>query len=124
MGTKAQAEAGRKRKRNEKEEKQQENEDEADEFVSDEAFVVTENTMLKKDFIGERGFKQLISPFKEVSEPRGWSMLCEHHSAGLATLVREYYANLVGKKDKTCYVRGKWIFFDRESINKMFKLSE
>ena len=59
----------RKRKRNaEEEEIEQEKEDEADEFVSNGAFVIMENTMLKKDFIGERSFKKLISPLKEVIE--------------------------------------------------------
>ena len=33
-------------------------------------------------------------------------MLCEHHSAGFVALVRELYANLVGRKEKTCYLRG------------------
>ena len=60
-------------------ETEQEKRDEANEFVSNGEFVIMENTMLKKDFIGERGFKQLISPFKEVIEQKGWSLLCEHH---------------------------------------------
>ena len=69
--TKPPIDEGRKRKRNAKEgEIEQEKEDEANEFVSDGAFVVMKNTMLKKDFIGERGFKQLISPFNEVIEKR------------------------------------------------------
>ena len=38
--------------------------------------------------------------------------------------MREFYANLVRKKDKMCYVRGRWTLFDKESINKTFKLSE
>ena len=65
-------EEGRKRKRNAEEgETEQGKEDEVDKFVSNGAFVIMENTMLKKDFIGERGFKQLISPFKEVIEQKG-----------------------------------------------------
>ena len=42
-----------------------------DEFVSDRAYEVMDKKMLRKDFIGERGFKQFISPFKEVIEKRG-----------------------------------------------------
>ena len=57
-------------------------------------------------------------------EHKGWSLLCEHHSAGFFVIVTEFYANLVGKKDKSCYVKGEWIPFDKESINKKFKLSE
>ena len=63
--------------------------------------------MMKKDFIGERGFKHLIPPFREVIEKRGWSLLCEHHSTGFSALETEFYSNLVGRKEKTCYIRGK-----------------
>ena len=63
--------------------------------------------MMKKDFIGEIGFKHLIPPFKEVIEKRGWSLLCEHHLVGFAAPVRDFYSKLLGMKEKTCYIRGK-----------------
>ena len=63
--------------------------------------------MLHKDFIGERGFNKLISPFRELIEKKGWSLLCEHKPAGFAAIVREFYANMVGKKERMCYVRGQ-----------------
>ena len=31
---------------------------------------------------------------------------------------------MLGKKEKTCYVRGKWVSFDKNEINKVLKLSE
>ena len=43
-------------------------------------------------------------------------MFCEHKLA--------CYENLVGKKEKTCYVRGKWISFDGGAINKTYNLKE
>ena len=49
---------------------------------------------------------------------------CEHKPAGFAALVREFYANLIGKKEKTCYVRGKWISFDGGAINKTYNLKD
>ena len=56
--TEPRIEEGRKRKRNAEEgEIEQEKEEEADMFVSNGAFVIMENTMLKKDLIGEKGFK-------------------------------------------------------------------
>ena len=79
---------------------------------------------MQKDFVRERGFVKFISPFKEVIEKKGWSLLYEHKPAGFAALVREFYANMVGKQEKTVYVRGKWISFDREAINKTFNLKE
>ena len=80
--------------------------------------------MMKKDFIGESGFKQLIPPFKEVIEKRGWSLLCEHHSYGFSALVKDFYSNLVGMKEKTCYIRGKRISFNEKEINKALGLSQ
>ena len=52
----------------------------------------------------------------------GWNLFCEHKPAGFVVLVREFYANLVGKKEKTCYVRGKWISFDRGAIDMTYNL--
>ena len=51
-----------------------------DEFVSYRAYEVMEKKMLKKDFIRERGYKKLISPFRKVIEKRSWNILCEHKS--------------------------------------------
>ena len=38
--------------------------------------------------------------------------------------VKEFYANMVGVREKTIYVRGEWIFFSREKINRIFNLNE
>ena len=51
-------------------------------------------------------------------------MFYEHKPVGFAVVVREFYANMMGKKEKSCYVRGKWISFDREAIKKTFNLKE
>ena len=39
-------------------------------------------------------------------------------------MVKELYANMVGTKDKAFYVRGRWVSFNREQINKKFNLKE
>ena len=80
--------------------------------------------MLHKDFTGESGFNNLISPFRELIEKKGWSLLCEHKPAGFAAIVRQFYANMVGKKERICYERGQWIFFVMKEINKSFNLKE
>ena len=59
----------RERKRVEEEEKQR-GDEEVDEFVSDKDYEIMEK-IFKKDFIGERGLKKFISPFKEIIEKRG-----------------------------------------------------
>ena len=44
---------------------------EVNDFVFERALIVMEKTVMHKDFIGERGFNKLISPFREVIEKRG-----------------------------------------------------
>ena len=73
-----------------------------------------------KGFIGERGFSQLISPFKELIEQRGWGKFCKHQKTGFATVVREFYSNLVGRKENSVFVRGVWVPYGAETINAMY----
>ena len=78
--------------------------------------------MWNKEFICERGFGKLISPFSEVIEKRGWAFFCEHKAPGFSALPREFYANMVGMKEDFVFVRGVWVPFDDRSINEFFKL--
>ena len=39
-------------------------------------------------------------------------------------MVKELYVNMVGMKDKTVYVRNKWILFSMENIDKTYNLNE
>ena len=79
--------------------------------------------MQYKDFIGERGFNKLISPFLETIEKRGWHF-CEHKGPGFVDVVKQFYLNILGLREKTCYVRGKWISFHKEKIDETFNLKE
>ena len=78
--------------------------------------------MKGKGFIGERGFDKAISPFKEIVKKRGWELLCSHREPVLAEVVKEFYANMVQPRGKSVFVRGKWVSFDKEDINKVFNL--
>ena len=73
--------------------------------------------MQHRDFIGERGFNRLISPFQEIIEKRGWYLFYEHKDPIIVDLVKEFYANMVGMKEKTVYVKDKWISFNKENID-------
>ena len=114
---------GRKRKRN-AEETEQGQEEEVSEFISDSAFVLWENNLKEKDFIVGRGFNKLISPFVNVVEKRWWQLLCEHKASGFVALVKEFYANMVGVREKIVYVKGEWIYFSREKRNETFNLKD
>ena len=50
---------------------------------------------MKKGFIGERGFKEIIPPFKGVIEKINWT----HMPVGLALMVTEFYANTRDEKE-------------------------
>ena len=98
--------------------KQQEGEE--DEFVSEEAYSIQKKHYAQKGFVGERGFSQLISPFKELIEQRGWGKFYKHQKSGYAAVVREFYSNLVGRKENSVFVRGIWVPYGAETINAMY----
>ena len=83
-----------------------------------------EKKLQKKDFIRDRGFKKSISPFKEIIEKRGWRITCQHMPSKFSALVREFCTNMVDRKDTQCYVRGKWVSFNRHDINQLLKLGK
>ena len=93
-------------------------------FISQEAKELWNKVMFDKDFVCERGFGKVISPFSEVITKRGWEFFCEHKALGFLALPREFYANMVGMKDDSVFVRGVWVPFDDRSINEVFKLRD
>ena len=95
-------------------------EEKEDEFVSDEAYSIWKKHYAGKGFIGERGFSQLISPFKELIKQRGWGKFYKHYKTGYAAIVREFYSNLVGRKDNSIFVRGVWVPYGAENINEIY----
>ena len=81
-----------------------------------------EGSLKDNDFIAERGFKQVISPFAEMLKQRGWQSLGEHKELRYASLVKEFFANMVEKEGKRVYVSRHWVEFSREEINRLFNL--
>ena len=61
--------------------------------------------MADKGFVSERGFGKPISPFAEIIEKKGWEFFCAHKAPGFSALAREFYANMVGMKEDSVYVR-------------------
>ena len=100
--------------------KERQQEEEEDEFVLEEAFSIWKKHYAGKGFVGERGFSQLISPFKELIEQRGWGKFCKHQKSGYAAVVREFYSNFVGRKENSVFVRGVWVPYGAETINEMY----
>ena len=98
--------------------------EEEKDFISEEAKNLWNKVMWNKEFICERGFGKLIPPFFEVIEKRGWAFFCEHKAPEFSALPREFYANMVGMKEDSVFVRGVWVPFDNRSINEVFKLRD
>ena len=63
-------------------------------------------------------------PFQEITESKGCHLFYEHKAPGFIDVVKEFYANMVGMKDKTIYVRGKWVSFNRDQIDQTYNLHE
>ena len=98
-------------------------EEEVDDFVSEEAHSNMRKYYANKGFVAERRFKTPITPFKELIEKRGWGTLCAHRRAGYAAVVREFYSNLVGRKDNMVYVRGVWVPYGAKAINQVYGMA-
>ena len=51
-----------------------------------------------------------------------WEILCEHPELAVVPIVREFYANGKERDDFRVFVRGKWVKFDRTTINHYYGL--
>ena len=114
----------RKRNREAEEAETEHRKEKVSDFVSELAYFAWKDKLQYKDFIGERGFSKLISPFQEIIEKRGWHLFCEHKAPRFVDVIKEFYSNMVGLKEKTCFVRGQWISFNGEKIDETFNLKE
>ena len=113
-------EESRKRKRGNEE--VESSEQKSSDWVYDMAYIAWKDKLQYRDFIGERGFNKWVSPFQELIESKGWHLPYEHKAPGFVDVVKEFYSNMAGMKDKTVYVRGKWISFSREKIDSTYNL--
>ena len=110
-------EESRKIKRGADEARAEQMKERAKNFISEKAAALMEGSLKDRSFIAERGFKKVISPFAEMLEKRGWKSLGEHREPGYASLVKEFFANMVEREGKRVYVKGQWVEFSREEIN-------
>ena len=115
-------EESRKRKRGAEEVETEQRNERARVLVSDKASALMEKSLKDRGFIIERGFNKLISHFSEMLEKRGWKSMGKHKAPSCAAWVKEFFSNMVEEKGKKVYVKGKWIDFNKEMINKLFTL--
>ena len=111
-------------KRGGEEERAESNNEKPSDWVSKMDYEAWRDKLQSKDFIGERSFNKWVSLFQELVESKGWQFFYEHKAPGFVDVVKDFYANLLGEKDKTIYVRGKWISFNIEHIDQIYNLKE
>ena len=75
-------------------------------------------------FIMERGFQRPPPELAQMIQSRGCGTFVKPHQPTIATLVREFYANLPQHRDRRVFVRGKWVSFRRDTINTFYGLQE
>ena len=98
-------------------------EEEVKDFVSEEAYSNWKKHYANKGFVAERRFRNPITPFKEMIEQRGWKALCAHQKSGYTAVVKDFYSNLVGRKDNTVFVRGVWVPYGAKAINEAYVMA-
>ena len=103
--------------------KEKAREEEIEDFVSEEAYFNWKKHYANKGFIAERRFRNPITHFKEMIEQRGWEALCTHQKSGYTAVVKDFYSNLVGRKDNTVFVRGVWVPYGAKAINEAYGMA-
>ena len=98
-------------------------EEEVEDFVSEEAYSNWKKHYANKGFVSERRFRNPITPFKEMIEQRGWEAFCAHQKSGYTVVVKEFYSNLVGRKDNTVFVIGVWVPYGAKAINEAYGMA-
>ena len=116
---------GRKQKRTEqvRVEKTEESEDDKA-FILDEAYSLWEKNLTDNGFIGERGFDTFISPFVEIIEKKGLNLFYKHKPPAFATIVKEFYANMIDMKEDSVYIKGIRVPMGHERINEVLQIKD
>ena len=73
--------------------------------------------------IQERGLMQKLQhKVNWTIDAIRWELLCEHLDPVVVPIVREFYANGKERDGFWVFVRGKWVAFDRTTINGYYGL--
>ena len=59
-------------------------------FLSNKGAKAFKNSLTKKGFIKQRGFRKLVPPLKEVVKRRWWKVVCKHVDPGKKALVKKF----------------------------------
>ena len=54
---------------------------------------------------------------------RKWEELVKHPETAVVPVLREFYANMEEHRNFRVFVKGKWVAFDKTTINRHYNLS-
>ena len=91
-------------------------------FISWEAERIHHESLFNCSFVPECGFPTSNSFFNFTIKNRGWQTLYAPPVLGVALVVREFHSNLPFKVSTTVFVRGKWVEFGAQAINRIYCL--
>ena len=91
-------------------------------FISREAELIYHQSLFNCSLVPERGFPTSNAFFNFIIQNRGWKTLYAPPVPGVAPVVREFHSNMPFKVDTTIFVRGKWVEFGAQAINRIYRL--
>ena len=91
-------------------------------FISRKVERIYHETLFNCSFDSERGFPTSNAFFNFIIQNCGWQTLCAPPVPGVAPVVREFHSNLPFKVGTTVFVRGKWVEFGAQAINRIYRL--
>ena len=93
-------------------------------FVSREAERIYHESLFNRSFVPECGFPTSNAFFNFTIKNRIWQTLCASPIPGVALVVREFHFNIPFKVGNTVFVRGKWVEFGAQAINRIYYLMD
>ena len=77
---------------------------------------------VKRGVIQERSLYVTMDSVAKQVKKRKWEVLVKHPEATVVLMVREFYANTKEHRNFHVFIRGKWVAFDRTTINRHYNL--
>ena len=73
---------------------------------------------VKRGMIQERGLYVTMDSVSKQVKNRKWEELVKHPEAAVVPVIREFYANVEEHRNFRVFVKGRWVPFDRTTINR------
>ena len=79
-----------------------------------------EEALCRKGIYRRKGIRSTNLPVQRIDRAKRVGKFCKYYKTGYAAIVREFYSNLVGRKENSVFVRGVWVPYGAENINAMY----